>query len=217
MPIITYNEDIPQATDKPSQSQGEILDNFQGINEIWKVNHYTFADNDAGKHTFVELPVQGIAPTPVADQSTLYTFEYQPTGANPLASQLVLVQPTGGARIPISSGSTSAGNGWSWLPSGLLMKWGQQTITTTNMLQTVTYPGSTPEFNDAAVSIMLVINTSGVGATNDVDTVVYLKSRGDAAKFTFYAFRRTNVGNAPPNAGCVLSWLAIGPATAFGI
>lgn len=58
---MTYNPSIPQANDIISQSQGQILTNFNQANTIFDVDHVTF-DNatvaNRGKHdksTYVEL------------------------------------------------------------------------------------------------------------------------------------------------------------------
>ena len=41
---MTYNPNIPQATDRPSVSQGQILTNFLQIEDVFGQNHVEFDD-----------------------------------------------------------------------------------------------------------------------------------------------------------------------------
>lgn len=72
---MAYNADIPQASDDPSQSQGQILGNFQELNTSNSVNHGTYSDADQGKHKFLQMPEQSSAPTTAANEAGLYTKE----------------------------------------------------------------------------------------------------------------------------------------------
>lgn len=120
MPAIPYNPDIPQATDEPSASQPELLQNAQGINNWTNVDHYKFDENDAGKHRQVTLPAQA-DPTTAADEIALFCKNGPISGI----PELFLRQQSNGAVIPV----TEHGAGWTYLPSGLLLKWGSGTAT----------------------------------------------------------------------------------------
>ena len=72
---MAYNADIPQAADDPSQSQGQLLGNFQELNTSNSVNHVAYNDADQGKHKFMQMPEQSAAPTTAADEGGLYTKE----------------------------------------------------------------------------------------------------------------------------------------------
>lgn len=50
---MTYNPNIPQPTDRPSTSQGQILINFTELNNKFSLEHNGLAVN--GKHKFVTL------------------------------------------------------------------------------------------------------------------------------------------------------------------
>jgi hypothetical protein len=118
---MPYNANIPQATDQISDSQNDILQNFQSILALVDVNHVTFDDPNQGKHFLVEMPQQaGPAFAPPAGEVALEclasaygtntpTLFYLQNGINP---------------VEMASGRL-ASVGWSFLPSGLLMKWGQ--------------------------------------------------------------------------------------------
>lgn len=220
-----YNPDIPQPTDQPSQSQGQILDNFTSINEIWDVNHYTFASANGGKHKFLQLPIQIAAPATGVNEFGMYTASYTPEGGGTAVTNLVIKKPDTGQRIPFTASGGNEGNGYSWLASGLLMKWGISSITSppyTDPLprdpQDILYPTSvnTPVFNAAAYAITITNRSNNYGGILDPDTFVYLHGQGNFDYFQIKMFRRVaNGGQAVP--ALSFSWVAIGPATANGL
>jgi hypothetical protein len=59
MPSFPYNPNIPQASDNPADSQGEMLVNFGSINNILAVDHFTFGSLSStdGQHRQVTLPI----------------------------------------------------------------------------------------------------------------------------------------------------------------
>lgn len=72
---MPYNPNIPQASDDPRNSQGELLQNFQQINSDYAVNHTSLtASGQNGYHTkiFFADPL-GADPNLVAPESSLYT------------------------------------------------------------------------------------------------------------------------------------------------
>jgi len=87
MASFNFNEDIPQSTDVISQSQPELLQNFQSIDNIWNEDHYTFESSISsdGQHKQVRFPANGTAGSPTGLQSTLYTA---PGTADAATSQL---------------------------------------------------------------------------------------------------------------------------------
>jgi hypothetical protein len=128
---MAYNPNIPQATDVLSQSQGDLLNNFMAINTFVIVDHAGFSDPNEGKHNKVTFPVQNPAPTFLAGEIGLYSFLNPVTSANELyvansASPSVATPMT----ASILSTNANPGNnvsGWTYLPSGLLLKWGNVT------------------------------------------------------------------------------------------
>jgi len=128
---MPYNPNIPQANDQISVSQGQLLANFQSINTYLTVNHVPFPAADMGKHAFVEMPLQAAAPVSAANEQSFYNLI--PT-ANPLTAipELFLNKQSnaGVMQIPMASSILSTatpGNGapgWTYLPSGIIIKWG---------------------------------------------------------------------------------------------
>jgi hypothetical protein len=72
---MSYNANIPQATNIISSSQGQLLTNFSQLNTIFDVDHVTFdATSNNGQHqqiTFNQNNVPGSAP--VDPNSVIYT------------------------------------------------------------------------------------------------------------------------------------------------
>lgn len=155
---ITYSPNIPQATDQISQSQPQILENFQGINTLLAVDHATFASSNAGFHNKTTFPVQGSAPSFTAGNIGLYNLLDSVSTVNQLFINL-----QDGTNVPITAAAKAANPGYTYLPSGLLVKWGTGTA---NGSTVITYPtGATiPVFNN--VYHAQVITVRGSVATN---------------------------------------------------
>jgi len=89
---MTFNPNIPQATDRPSDSQAQLLANFQQLNTIFDVDHVTFnASSNNGKHNKSSYVVSGADPATPAGEGAVYTkavgarteafYRYPPNGA----------------------------------------------------------------------------------------------------------------------------------------
>jgi hypothetical protein len=122
---------IPQATDQLSQSQADLLANFQALQVLIDVNHVDFASGDQGKHKWITWPVQGAAPAFAAGEVGAYNLLSTVTSIDELFLNKIV---SGGAavQIPMTASILSTNNspglnvvGWTYLPSGVLLKWGQ--------------------------------------------------------------------------------------------
>lgn len=102
---MAYNANIPKATDQLSTSQADILGNFQFLNTI--------------ASGIFDAPVQIAAPAIAAGDTGLYTLLNAGTGRN----EMYIIDSVG-ATYPITAARKTP-NGWTQLPSGLLMVWGQ--------------------------------------------------------------------------------------------
>ncbi len=129
---MAYNPAIPQATDALAQSQQDILNNFASIGTTFDVNHVDFnAGADAGKHKYVVLPVQNPSP-PIAfgaGELALYSFLSPVTAKNEIyinkTNQVTVVQvPSTASILSVTSAPGNNVSGWTYLPSGILLKWG---------------------------------------------------------------------------------------------
>jgi len=128
---MAYTPNIPQAADNPSQSQPLILGNFQEIATAFNLNHGDFNAASQGKHEFLQMPEQGAAPVTAASEGALYTKD---SGSQP---ELFWRDESNGTEWQITNQATQTTNGSMLLPGGLLIQWGQESITTTG---TVNFP-----------------------------------------------------------------------------
>jgi hypothetical protein len=188
MPAITYYQNIPQATDLLSTSQSQILTNFGAINTFVGIDHIVFSDaTNPGKHDKVTLPVRALPPATVAGEIALYSKAI--AGVSYLFYRQDGLLPefrlTGGS-------SVLAGTGYTILPAGLQMVWGNATVNdfaNPDNPVTVNFPTVFPA---ACFGIWFTMKTNpGGGQPDDVwmtlraltkdNFTVYLTKRDDAA------------------------------------
>jgi hypothetical protein len=197
---MAYNQNIPQATDKLKDSQPDILANFQAIKTLVDINHVTFDDpsGDQGKHKWITFPVQVSAPSFGAGEEGLYNLPYNNT-SNTVNETFVHKQTSSGTQdIPftasILSQNSSPGNnttGWSWLPSGILIRW--ESITgLPGGLSTITLSAGFPSFTQIFTVIVSPYNAS----TSDQNFAVRLVDILSGTQFRIYASSRTTTGAA---------------------
>lgn len=105
---MSYNPNIPLATDQLSVSQGQILGNFQALGII--------VDG------LLNLPPQGSLPASTGFNQ-IFAFISSFTGNE----EVYIQQSSTGLNIPITA-SDQIANGWSYLPSGVLLKWGSSGV-----------------------------------------------------------------------------------------
>lgn len=125
---MTYQPNIPKATELISVSQDDILQNFQAVDAAWNINHDDFNSATQGKHKFVEMPDQGIDPAGIppgaANEFTLFS---QQTATN--NNQELWYQRNNEATAyqltssnPVKDGFPYYA-GYSFLPGGILIQW----------------------------------------------------------------------------------------------
>ena len=167
MPAIPYVPNIPQATDQLSVSQGQLLINTNGVQALIDVDHVDFADANAGQHNKVTMPVQTGAPAFAAGTVGLFNLLVTtPTATYPappaFATNQLFLNRNDGAQIPITAASASVGSdGFAYLPSGVLLKWGLRP--TTGGIQTFTIGPTNPPFS----GILAVYITTNVSTASD--------------------------------------------------
>lgn len=152
---MVYDNAIPQANDDPSQSQGQILGNFQELDTFLSVNHVELNDANQGKHTFLQMPEQASAPTTAANELGIYTKEY-----NSLATLFFREESSGTEHI-LAGPPLLAASGYTYLPGGLLMQW--NTVTASSQ-SSITFPVA---FGANAYYVNFVVRG---GSTNRVYT-----------------------------------------------
>lgn len=193
---MAYNKAIPQLTDKLSNSQADLLANFDAIQDFIEVNHVTFADSDFGKHTVASFPTQSGAPAAVADQVDLYNIDVDGTSE-------LCIQRSDGTSNPITS-FLGASEGWTYLPSGLILKWGYEAATTSGA-GTYTFPvsGTIPVFSHI---YHVTINPFGDGGLGSYDYVPYITAFSVTGMSVYGSARTVNTARA----NCHFRYLAIG-------
>ena len=119
---MAYQANIPAATDVISQSQSAIQGNFQALAPFG--------------NGYADFTVQGATPPIIAADTGLYTKSNATTTQN----EMYIQKRTNNADVQIPMTASSISNaapvvnmvGWSYLPSGLLIKWGNYDTTTRN-------------------------------------------------------------------------------------
>lgn len=176
---MAFNANIPQPTDTLSQSQADILANFQAIAPLFV----------QGIDPFVIFPVQGSAPSTGASQLAIYSKDVSGT------PQLFMRQQSNGTEFNFTS-SLKANAGWTYLPSGVLMKWGRVGITLNNQPITLPTGGGIPAFTQ-----IFNIQLTPVDTTNN-NFSLGLRSITGTTGFTVYCNN--------PTAGTSLHYLITG-------
>lgn len=185
---MAYSSGIPDATDRPQNSQPLLKANFTAISTVVAVNHVAFDDpsGDQGKHKFVAMPEQTSAPTPGANELTLYSRESAYTSV----SEMAFRRESSGDIIEFTS-STKDYVGWTILPSGILIKWGRSSPATGLTTITWTTGATIPVF-----SAVYNVGISPLEATaGDVDVAVRLVSFS-TTNIVAYVSKRTTTGAA---------------------
>lgn len=111
---MAYQANKPQPTDVKSQSQADLLGNFQALSPFG--------------NGFADFTVKVATPAIAAADTGLYTRNNATTTQN----EMYIQKRTNAADVQIPMTASSISNaapvvnmvGWSYLPSGLLIKWG---------------------------------------------------------------------------------------------
>lgn len=180
---MAYNNNIPLANQRIKDSQQPINDNFSAIQTLINVNHGTFGAPTQGKHLFLSMPVQAVSPATIAGERAIYAK----TSALSGAPELFVRAQSNGAEYEFTS-SVQGTNGWTRLPSGILLKWGQASA---NGDFGLLFPvaANTPVFT--AIYVVLIDPIVNVGG--DPNVAVTLKAQL-VTGFNAYAGFRTTTG-----------------------
>lgn len=188
---MTYNNNIPQATDDPSQSQGQLLGNFAALDTYTQVDHVPLNDPDQGKHAHSTYPEQASDPVTGANEVALYSKEYTMTvSAVPTTFTNLFFAPEGAGTVGTFGGpSLLATAGYTFIPGGLLVQWNTVSASSGS---NVTFPiafGANPFYVSFMVTgasannrvytrisgtpvtthfAPIILNTSGSGLTNQI-------------------------------------------------
>lgn len=192
---MAYSQNIPQPTDELKDSQADLLANFQAIKAAFDINHVTFDLADEGKHNYVSFPEQAAGPATAANELALYSKESTLTSV----AELFVRKESSGDEIEFTS-SLQATDGWSRLPSGILIKWGYDSTVGAG---TITFPvaATIPVFTNVFVVLLTVLD-AGAG---DGDKAIRCMS-STTTSFDAFASNRSTIGAA----AVAFNYLAIG-------
>lgn len=183
---------VPTATQTLANSQPQILGNFSVIDSTFSVNHVSYNTSGGGWHNLVTLPPQSPVPTPSAANGILYTQQSTLT-ATPELVYAHATTSTAPASAQISE-FTSAGYasvGWTRLPSGILLKWGNATATgyTTYLFPTA---ATIPIFTN-----IYSVQVTTLGATSDNNELItFVSAPTPYTAINIFGSSRTAVGPA---------------------
>src|SRR5579872_1784176 len=133
-----YNNNIPQPNNPLSQSQGDIVNNFSAIFNLIGVNHVNFGSADQGKHMWITYPSQGATPpagsgfasTELGTYNAVYaTTTQQELFINKTNQATVVQVPMTASLLSTNSAPASNFGMWTYLPSGLILKSGNDSGT----------------------------------------------------------------------------------------
>jgi len=199
MSFLTYTQGIPNTPNNPSNDQPIMKVNNDSNFAIWPIDHYGFNDNNGGKHKYIRIPTNA-APASTGLQEILLLnaaggtgpggFQLHYLGPNKLVPGN-LVQLTRNEK-PVNSGQ-----GFSWLPGGLLIQWGivNNPGFTGNVVFPTPFTAPTPPY-----SIVMTMITATVTAT----PIVVIKQ---TVPPTNVSFTYTCNDNTASNS---FYWMAIG-------
>jgi hypothetical protein len=186
--MSTYNPNIPQPTDNLSTSQGQILNNFGQLEEVFSQDHFTWDYATAsyrGMHQLIDLPVpQSSNPSVTGTGSAFYTKAVSGV------AQAFFINSSGA--IQLTGVTSAATNGYTFLPGGIIMQW--------NYISTGLSDGSSVSFPLTFPNNCFSVSFAGVFASNS-ERALWI-SRGSITTSGFTV--RTTSG------GIGLSYIAIG-------
>lgn len=117
---MTFTTGIPASGQTLGSSRTQVLNNFANYNTVMSVNHVAPNSSGEGKHKFVEMPAQASDPATIAGEISTYC---KTSAAS--AQELYLRRASNGTVIQMSVGDpVSAATGSTFLPGGIIMKWG---------------------------------------------------------------------------------------------
>lgn len=151
---------LPNAGQSLDVTRDPVRINFQTIDTGLQVDHVQLdlAAPNSGKHKAVHLVNQAPAPVTLANEGALYAA----IGAISGETELSFRRESNGDIIPFTE-ADYATPGWTWLPSGMMIKWGTDS-SGTNPFKNI--PFVAPFFPNACLSVQVTITMLSPGAEN---------------------------------------------------
>lgn len=157
---------VPNSGQTLNSSRTQISGNFASIDTAFKVDHVEYNLTGQGTHSRVFFAQQAAdIPTPNATDAVIYTKAG--TGG---ANSLFYRGPSNATPAEFSYKLANA-NGYTILPSGIIMQWASGTVGAGQAFINVTLPRAFT--NLAAVLNCQVTPTSGAGTSHSSDWIIY--------------------------------------------
>lgn len=189
----TYTSNVPLATQQINQTQAPIQTNFQSLQQLIDINHVDFSDPvNFGKHNVSDYVAQ--VNTPLGSVPAFITglpanefniYNTVPNGTTVLTpigypvtlatNELIIQRATSpNSFIPITA--TTNGNdgasgtyGWSYLPSGILHKWGN-VVNTTGRARDTAWTYTLP--TAMTIPVLKTVQTVLITSTDKINNAV---------------------------------------------
>lgn len=193
MTVYPYTTNIPAGGNNPSTDRPNMTENFNSTNGLIAEDHYGFNGANGGFHKQARMPALVSIPTDRIDNcGTIYVkslgnrqlFYVNDQTTNEY--QLTRVSNTNFATF-------SANPGWTFLPGGMLMQWGQNTSSSG---ATINFPFP---FTTSCYSVQCTVTQN---TTNR--HFIYVRS------FSNSSFVTTQLDSSGDAESSTFTWIAIG-------
>jgi len=180
-----------------------IRGNFAAIDTAWDVNHVGIGvATHEGKHNAIQMR-EVSTPSTTTNEIALYCINPALTAQG---SELYIRRESNGVQIPATasnefSGIYNSGNGWTFLPSGILIKWGS--VNTAGGDQSINF--TTGSAYPAFTEVYRAALTPRDSASGDSDDAIRLKNI-TTTTLSYYGSPRTTTGAK----AMTFDWIVIG-------
>jgi hypothetical protein len=193
MPSYTYNTNIPQSSNIPANSQGQILQNFQSGYNIWTSDHYPYQSSNSadGYHKQITFAGNNPASPNPPDQITvsppvLFTNTVDGAG-NALPNGVPELFFYSGTHQQGQDNYVSQTQGSVVLFGGIIMKWGNLSVPNGGSA-VFTFPGN--QFPNACFTVITTTRaigpfTSGCAIPAQDKVTIYLEAAAGAPQAVY--------------------------------
>lgn len=136
MTFISYNPNIPFATNNPSDDQPKMLTNTNSVNTWVTIDHHGFEDPLGGYHNIIHQDSQLVDPVAIPLINQTYTKTITPDTTGGLADTQLFIRSALG-NISQLTGNFSNVQGYQWI-GGVLLMWGKDNTVITSGLNGTT-------------------------------------------------------------------------------
>ena len=217
MPNLTFYRDIPDGPNNPSVDQGLMKTNYNSIDTLIGVDHYSFNDNNGGYHNIIHQPPVIVDPIAIPSVDQLYVKNVTPD-ASVTATDTQIFSRTGTGAISQMTGYKVATyvqgaitytEGYQW-QGGILYQWGYFILSSVNGTRTYNIvlkdrkPGMIPFPNNCfLVTPTALYDTSNIPTPSTTEAIAVAQNT-----VTRFGFSISLWANTTRFTG--ISWSAIG-------